>query len=239
MRTSGAHTLPPAAQPFIESVLRLKPKVAAFDCDGTLWSGDAGEAFFDWGIKTGVVNEETGRRMRARYAEYRAGRVSEEQICGEMVTMHKGIPEAAMVQTAADFMERIFSGEIFPEMLELVRRLRDQGCEVWAVSASNEWVIRAGMNQFGVGEDRILASRVESENGVVTDRLVRVPSGAGKTRALREVAKKGIDAAFGNSRFDTEMLAMAKHPFAINANPDLEATARGRGWPIYFPDGTR
>jgi len=239
MRTSGAHTLPPAAQPFIESVLRLKPKVAAFDCDGTLWSGDAGEAFFDWGIKHGVVNEEIGRRMRARYAEYRAGRVSEEQICGEMVTMHKGIPEAAMVEAAADFMERIFSGEIFPEMLELVRRLRDQGCEVWAVSASNEWVIRAGMNQFGVGEDRILASRVESENGVVTDRLVRVPSGAGKTRALREVAKKEIDAAFGNSRFDTEMLAMAKHPFAINPNADLDATARGRGWPIYFPGGAR
>jgi HAD superfamily hydrolase (TIGR01490 family) len=239
MRTSGAHTLHPAAQQFIESVLRLKPKVAAFDCDGTLWSGDAGEAFFDWGITNGVVSEEIGRRMRARYADYRAGKVSEEEMCGEMVTMHTGIPEAAMVQAADDFMDRIFSGEIFPEMLELIRRLRDQGCEVWVVSASNEWVIRAGMKQFGVGEDRILASTVESENGVVTDRLVRVPSGAGKTRALREVAKKEIDAAFGNSRFDTEMLAMAKHPFAINPNADLDATARGRGWPIYFPGGAR
>jgi HAD superfamily phosphoserine phosphatase-like hydrolase len=239
MRTSGTHKLHPAAQQFIESVLRLKPKVAAFDCDGTLWSGDAGEAFFDWGIKNGVVNEEIGRRMRARYANYRAGKVSEEDMCGEMVTMHKGIAEAAMVKTAAGFMERIFSGEIFPEMLEVIRRLRDQGCEVWAVSASNEWVIRAGMKQFGVGEDRILASRVELDDGVVTDRLVRVPSGAGKTRALREVAKKEIDAAFGNSRFDAEMLAMARHAFAINPNADLEATARGRGWPIYFPDGAR
>ena len=31
---------------FIASVLSLKPPVAAFDCDGTLWSGDAGEGFF-------------------------------------------------------------------------------------------------------------------------------------------------------------------------------------------------
>ena len=239
MRASGAHTLRPAAQQFVESLLQLQPKVAAFDCDGTLWSGDAGEAFFDWGIKNGVVNEEIGRRMRARYAEYRAGRVSEEDMCGEMVTMHKGIPEAALVQTAADFMERIFSGQVFPEMLELIRRLRDQDCEVWAVSASNEWVIRAGMKQFGVGEDRILASTVELADGVVTDRLVRVPSGAGKTRALREVTKKEIDAAFGNSRFDTEMLAMAKHPYAVNPNADLEATARSRSWPVYFPGGTR
>ena len=48
-----------------------------------------------------------------------------------------------------------------------------------------------------------------------------------------------MDAAFGNSRWDSEMLAMAKHAFAVNPNPDLEATAREQGWTIYFPDGTR
>jgi len=74
---------------------------------------------------------------------------------------------------------------------------------------------------------------------VVSDRLVRVPSGPGKTEALRAVAKKDVDAAFGNSRWDADMLAIAKHGFAVNPNPDLEATARQRGWTIYFPDGTR
>jgi len=34
------------------------------------------------------------------------------------------------------------------------------------------------------------------------------------------------------------MLAYAGHPFAINPTADLEATARARGWSIYFPDGT-
>src|SRR6266849_10121918 len=58
----------------VESVLRLKPRVAAFDCDGTLWSGDAGERFFDWEIKQRVVPTEVGEAMRARYIEYRAGR---------------------------------------------------------------------------------------------------------------------------------------------------------------------
>ena len=48
-----------------------------------------------------------------------------------------------------------------------------------------------------------------------------------------------IDAAFGNSRWDTDMLSIAKHAFAVNANPDLEAAARERGWTVYFPDGTR
>ncbi|HKT90290.1 MAG TPA: haloacid dehalogenase-like hydrolase, partial [Candidatus Sulfotelmatobacter sp.] len=117
-------------------------------------------------------------------------------------------------------------------------RLHENGCEVWAVSSSNEWVIRAGMEQFGITPDRILAATVAVENGIVTDRLLRVPSGPGKPLALREAVKKEIDAAFGNSRWDTEMLTMARHGFAVNPNPDLEAVALERGWTVYFPDGT-
>ena len=51
MHAAEVQTLPPTAKQFIDSVLRLRPRVAAFDCDGTLWSGDAGEGFFDWEIK--------------------------------------------------------------------------------------------------------------------------------------------------------------------------------------------
>jgi HAD superfamily phosphoserine phosphatase-like hydrolase len=224
---------------FLESVLRLKPQVAAFDCDGTLWSGDAGERFFDWEINEGVVSAEVGQAMRARYVEYKAGKVSEDDMCGEMVTMHKGMTEAAMMKAAAAFMTDAFPSHIFPEMQELVGRLQENGCEIWAVSSSNEWVIRVGMKAFGIAADRILATKVELENGVITGRLVRVPSGPGKPKALREVVKKEIDAAFGNSRWDADMLAMAKHAFAVNPNPDLAAAARERGWTIYFPDGTR
>ena len=224
---------------FVESVLRLSPSVAAFDCDGTLWAGDAGETFFDWEIKRGVVSAEVGSRMRARYAEYKAGKVSEEDMCGEMVTMHAGIREAVIMQVASEFMDRYFPGKVFPEMKELVHQLHDDGSEVWAISSSNEWVIRAGMTQFGITQDRILATKVEVDHGIITDRLVRVPSGPGKPQALREVVRKNIDAAFGNSRFDAEMLAIAKHGFAINPNPDLEEAARQHGWGVYFPDGVR
>jgi phosphoserine phosphatase len=239
METIGARKLDRTQQEFLESVLRLEPRVAAFDCDGTLWSGDAGVTFFDWEIEQGIVSREVATFMRARYVEYQAGKVSEEDMCGEMVTMHKGIAEAVMMQAAAEFMAQAFPGHIFAEMQELVSRLQQARCEVWAVSSSNEWVIRAGMREFGIPENRILATKVELESGLITDRLVRVPSGRGKTDALREVAQKNIDVAFGNSRWDADMLAAAGQAFAVNPNPDLEATAGQRGWTIYFPDGTR
>lgn len=223
---------------FLETVLRLNPRVAAFDCDGTLWSGDAGETFFDWEIRTGVVSSEIGRGMRARYLEYKAGKVSEEEMCIEMVTMHAGISESTMMQAAEKFMTHNFPGRIFPEMQGLVHRLHEAGCEIWAVSSSNEWVIRVGMKHFGIPENRILAGKPELKDGIVTDRIVRMPSGPGKPEALRQFVTARVDAAFGNSRWDTEMLAMSTNAFAINPNPDLESTARQRGWNIYFPDGT-
>lgn len=237
MQTPSPQTVLSAEQ-FLNLVLGLKPEVAAFDCDGTLWSGDAGETFFAWEIKRGIVSPEVGKAMRDRYGEYKSGRVGEEEMCGEMVTMHKGLSESAMMRAAREFMTSSFPGRVFPEMRELVRQLHEQGCEIWAVSSSNEWVIRAGMDQFSIPHDRILAAKVELDESLVTDRLVRVPSGPGKALALRGVVNREIDAAFGNSRWDIEMLAHARHAFAVNPNPDLETVARQRSWTIYFPDGT-
>jgi phosphoserine phosphatase len=238
MDTASQDTVFPTSTEFVETVLRLAPRVAAFDCDGTLWSGDAGETFFDWEIKRGVVSAEVGRAMRVRHAEYKAGQVSEDDMCGEMVTMHQGMLDASMMEVATEFMTSHFPGRIFPEMTQLVHQLQHKGCEIWAVSSSNEWLIRAGLKQFNIPDNRILAAKAELVNGIVSNKLVRVPSGPGKPAALREVAGKTIDVAFGNSRWDLDMLAMAKHGFAVNPNLDLEAAAQQRGWTIYFPDGT-
>jgi HAD superfamily phosphoserine phosphatase-like hydrolase len=238
MKAAGAEAFLPVTNEFLDSILRLNLRVAAFDCDGTLWSGDVGESFFDWELREGIVAEPLVHRLRERYAAYRRGEVGESTMCGEMVTMHQGISERKMMAVAGRFFDQFFVVQIFPDMSELVRRLQANGCEVWVVSASNEWVIRAGMKHFGIPENRILAAKVEVDHGIVTDRLIRVPSGAGKPQALREVVKKEIDAAFGNSRWDLDMLAMSKHAFAVNPNPDLESAAREHRWRIYFPEGT-
>jgi phosphoserine phosphatase len=44
------------------------------------------------------------------------------------------------------------------------------------------------------------------------------------------------DAAFGNSKWDVAMLAVAKHAFAVNPIPELEDVARRLRWRIYYPD---
>jgi phosphoserine phosphatase len=220
---------------FIESVLALTPKTATFDCDGTLWSGDAGEGFFSWELKQGLIKKEIADQIQARYADYKAGKVPEEVMCGEMVTMHRGLPESTVQQACDTFFAEFIAPNIFPEMQELVRRLRATGCDVWAVSSSNHWAIRSGMKSFGIPQDHILAAEVAVENGIVTDRLIRVPSGPGKPEAIRSVLKSQPDCAFGNAIWDREMLAMSKYPFAINPNPNLREIAQAKGWTVYQP----
>jgi phosphoserine phosphatase len=220
---------------FIESVLRLKPLVATFDCDGTLWSGDAGEGFFSWELEKRLVSEPIVRWARSRYADYKAGQVAEDVMCGEMVTMHRGLREEVVQQACDDYFAKGIAPNIFPEMRELVERLRASGCDVWAVSSSCQWIIRSAMAFFGIPQNRILAAEVAVENGTITDRLIRVPSGAGKPEAIRSVLKSAPDCAFGNAIWDREMLAMSKKPFAINPSPELKEIAIANGWTIYQP----
>lgn len=224
---------------FVESVLQLQPRLAVFDCDGTLWSGDAGEGFFDWELKRGILPDDIARWARARYADYKAGKVDEDTMCGEMVTIHQGLVETQVQKAATEYFDENFVTHIFPEMHELVRQLQESGCEIWAVSSTNEWVIRAGMKHVGIAAEKLLAASVEIRDGRVTDRLLRVPTGPGKVSAIQEVIGRNPDVAFGNSRWDTEMLALARHPFAVNPNSDLQRTAHARAWATYWPDGTK
>lgn len=231
--------MPERATSFLSSVLQLRPQVAVFDCDGTLWALDAGEGFLSWELDRGLVAPDVARWVGARYADYRAGNVPEDVMCGEMVTIHAGLSNDLVEHAAEEFFAAHIEPSIFPEMRTLVGRLQEQGCAVWAVSSSNQWLIRVGMRRFGIPPERILAAEVAIRNGIITDRLIRIPSGPGKAEAIREKVGSSVDAAFGNTRWDAEMLQMARHPVAINPTPDFEEFARQEEWTVYFPDGSR
>ncbi|HWF03344.1 MAG TPA: haloacid dehalogenase-like hydrolase [Candidatus Angelobacter sp.] len=229
----------PTSQQFVDSVLALRPRVAVFDCDGTLWSGDSGADFFSWEIKRRMIPPKVAYWAEARYKDYKAGHVEEEAMCGEMVAINAGTTMEDLEKAAAEFFAGIVAPRIFPEMLQLTRELDSAGCEIWAVSSTNDWVVREGVKRFGIPGDRVLAACVHLEEGKATERLIRVPSGPGKVVAIREVVKKPVDVCFGNSIHDLAMLEIAQHPFAVNPNPNLERVARQKKWPIYWPAGTK
>jgi HAD superfamily phosphoserine phosphatase-like hydrolase len=230
---AGATSSP--AGTFIASVLELHPRLAVFDCDGTLWEGDGGKDFLYWEAQYGLLPGSVAKWALPRYAAYQRGEVDEETMCGEMVALHSGIPVKDIETAAETFVESVIEKRIFPEMQKLVFELAKQGCEIWAVSSTNNWVIEAGVHRFGIPKERVLAASVVCDNGIATDRLSRVPTGEGKASAIKRVIQRGPDAVFGNSIHDAAMMEMAKNAFAINPNPDLLDLAHQRGWRVYQP----
>lgn len=224
---------------FHAAIFALEPSVAVFDCDGTLWSGDAGTGFMNWSTETGLLSREAADWLDARYRGYLRGDVSEVDICGQMVQVYHGLRESEVRRAAAEFFASKIERNIFPEMRTLIAELQKKGVEIWAVSSTNGWVIEEAVRRFDIPANRVLAARVAIENGVITDRVIDVPTDEGKVAALKVKGITQPGAVFGNSVHDAAMLAIARRAFPVNPTAALEERSAAEGWAVYFPASVR
>jgi len=230
---------------FHARVHALNPSIAVFDCDGTLWSGDAGSTFMRWTMgeldAPALISREQIDWLNNRYAGYKRGDVSELAICGEMVQVYRGLPIATLRAAAATFFATHIEKNIFPEMLQLVTELQQNSVDIWAVSSTCDWVIEEGVKRFNIPANRVLAATVAPVNNLATDQLTAVPTDELKVTALRKAGITQPHAVFGNSIHDAAMLAIARSAagapgaFPVNPSPGLVTRAAEENWPIYYP----
>jgi phosphoserine phosphatase len=224
-----------SAQEFKKLVFENRPRVAVFDCDGTLWSGDSGVGFMEWSIEQGLVSRSTADWIDTRHRAYQAGKVSELQICGEMVQIYAGLRDQEMRAAAARFVQEFVPPRHFSEMIALVAELREAGVEIWAVSSTNKWVVAEGVRALGIPEERVLAAEVAVTDGLVTTVLLDVPTDEGKASSLKRAGLERPDAVFGNSIHDLAMLEIARHAYPVNPSPALLEAAARKGWGYFAP----
>ncbi|MBI2682681.1 MAG: haloacid dehalogenase-like hydrolase [Acidobacteriales bacterium] len=217
----------------------LRPRVAVFDCDGTLWTNDSGMDFFYWTMDQGLVPPGIARVYRSRYADYKRGRVDEVTMCGEMARMYAELHVWDLEVAVNRFFPEVVRPNYFDDMQELCGQLSGQDCELWAISSTVECVVREGARDFNIPAKRVIGAQTAIENDVITSRLLRVPSGPHKAEMIREKIGAKVDAVFGNSIHDLNMMDLAGQAFAINPNPDLEQVAEEREWVTYWPERVR
>jgi phosphoserine phosphatase len=220
---------------FLTRVYESPPRVAVFDCDGTLWGPDSGSAFMWWSMEKGLLSPEATAWLKERYDGYKRGEVSELAICGEMVQVYRGIPEDTIRQRAAEFFHEEIESQIFPEMQRVVADLQAADTEIWAVSSTCDWVVEEGVKRFNIAASRVLAACVECDSGIATDRLRDVPTDEFKVASLKRVGITSPDAVFGNSIHDAAMLSIARAPFPVNPSPELARLSAELGWSVYYP----
>lgn len=225
------------AEALHKKVLGLSAAVAVFDCDGTLWGGDAGLGFMNWSLEQGIVSRSTSDWIDSRHRAYRAGDVTEMKICGEMVQIYAGLREAELRAAAERYVREFVTPRIFVEIAALVEELRKRGTQLWAVSSTNKWVIEEGVRAFGIPAERVLAAEVAVRDGLITSDIVDVPTDEGKAAALARVGLSRPDAVFGNSIHDLAMLEIAAHAFPVNPSPALVDAAARHGWTCFRPAG--
>jgi phosphoserine phosphatase len=223
------------AQEFERLVLDCKPKVAVFDCDGTMWSGDSGYGFMVWSLEQGLVSRATSDWIDTRHRAYMAGHVSELEICGEMVQIYAGLHERELRAAAAQYVKDFVLSRVFPEIAALLSSLRQAGVELWAVSSTNRWVVAEGVRAFDIPDERVLAAEVRVTGGVIASEIVAVPTDEGKAESLRRAGLPSPDAVFGNSIHDLAMLEIARCPFPVNPSPALLQAAAKHGWGYFRP----
>lgn len=223
-------------QEFEKAVLSLSPAIAVFDCDGTLWSGDAGYGFMVWSIESGLVSRNASDWIDSRYRQYLAKEISEADMCGQMVQIYAGLEESELRRAAAEYFRLHIESHIFPEMRALIAHLQKDGTDIWAVSSTNNWVIEEGVSRFNIPASRVLSARVRvAEDGHISSDLIAVPTDEAKATALQQVGVQHPDAVFGNSVHDAAMLSMAKGSFPVNPTPALAEIAAQQGWSVFYP----
>ena len=226
------------AQEFERLVLASKARVAVFDCDGTIWSGDSGYGFMLWTLEQGLVSRSTSDWIDNRYRAYLSGQVSELDICGAMVQIYAGLREQELQAAAAQYVQEFVQQRVFPEMASLLGMLLQAGVELWAVSSTNRWVIEEGVRGFGIPAERVLAAEVRVTDGLICSEIVAVPTDEFKVEALKQAGLPAPDAVFGNSIHDLAMLEIARSPFPVNPSPALLKAAATHGWGYFRPRAT-
>lgn len=232
--------LQPFSQPVQDSVLLLMAepgsKLACFDADGTLWNEDIGEAFFRWLIAGHLL---PGRDCtRDIWAEYEA-RVEENRALGYAwaVQSMAGIPENDIVRWSVQMAAAWPNYR--PAMAALAAGMAESGFDVWIVSATNQWTVRAAAPKMNFDPGRVIAMESVVENGVMTETMVDpLICNAGKVTAIQAKFDRMPDISFGDSMGDFEMLSASRQPIVIGRNDKpnraILSEASARGWPVHM-----
>jgi phosphoserine phosphatase len=211
------------------------PGLAAFDADGTLWDGDLGEAVLRELVARGQLIDAPSDPWAEYLGRFEQSPGAAFAYAGRLMA---GLSEELVREVSARVYDADFRRCVFPEARWLLRTLVDRGWEVYIVSASIRWSIEVAARDFGLTPQRVVALDLETEAGLITDRVLEpIPTLEGKPALLRARAGRPPDLAFGNSMLDLPLLLSAAIPIGVGllAGPDARPNAflveaARRGW---------
>ena len=215
-------------------------RLALFDLDNTLLSGDSD---YEWGqylIDRGVLErDEFEARNNVFFDQYKAGTLDIHAYLQFALGALARRPPEELEQWLGEFMETRIRPMIGPRAVGLVRKHVDAGDLCAVVTATNSFVTGPIAREFGI--PHLIATEPERAGRVFTGRVSGTPCfREGKivrVRAWLDSLGQSLE-GFEDSTFysdslnDLPLLRLVKNPVAVDPDDSLAAEAARRGWPV-------
>jgi HAD superfamily hydrolase (TIGR01490 family) len=213
--------------------------LALFDLDNTLLACDSD---YEWGqflVDRGVLDRGAYEAQNAAfYEQYKAGTLDIHEFLGfALRPLAEHTPED-LDRWHAEFMASRIRPAIGAASRALVRRHLEAGDLCAVVTATNSFVTGPIAREFGV--PHLVATEPEQRAGRFTGRVAGTPCfREGKVARVESwLAGEGCrledfpqSTFYSDSHNDLALLERVTHPVAVDADPELAAAARARGWP--------
>lgn len=211
--------------------------LAIFDLDNTLLDGDSD---YLWGVflaEKGVVDGAFYERENERfYRDYKEGRLD---IFAFLRFSLRPLADQS-VERLRDLHRQFMRDKIEPIILPageaLIARHRQAGDTLMIITATNAFVTAPIAERLGV--EHLIATEPERVDGRYTGNVAGIPSFQdGKVQRLEDwLATHGENLAgssfYSDSHNDIALLQVVERPVAVDPDPQLDAYARDRGWPV-------
>src|SRR5690349_18198808 len=208
-----------------------RPTAAFFDLDKTIIAKSSTLAFSKPFQAGGLITR--GAMLRSAYAQfvYLVGGADHDQmekLRSFMSELCAGWDVATVREIVADTLHNIVDPLVYDEAVSLIEQHHLAGRDVVIVSTSGSEVVDP-IGQM-LGADRVIATRMEIEDGRYTGGIEYYAYGEEKANAIRALAaERGYDLdasyAYSDSVTDIPMLEAVGHAHAVNPDKELRRHA--------------
>jgi HAD superfamily hydrolase (TIGR01490 family) len=215
-------------------------KLALFDLDNTLLSGDSDFEWAQFLIAKGVLDQEVHQaRNQEFYQAYVAGTLDIQAFLDfQLAPLARHSPQE-LDAWHVEFMAKRINPIIGAKARALVQQHRGEGALMAIVTATNSFVTSPICREFAI--EHLIATVAAQENGRFTGKVRGIPAFREGKIARVEAWLESIGRRWGSfttshfysdSHNDLPLLNTVTHPVAVDPDETLRHHAELRGWPV-------
>lgn len=224
------------------SMLPITRTLALFDLDHTLLDVDSDYLWGEYIVKHNLVDEAEYRTANQKfYHEYIEGTLDATAYNEFVAQFLTSLPLQRLHELREDYIKSEIEPHIRPKALTVMREHIALGHDVVIISATNDFVVSAIAERFGIKYANVLATPLEIKDERYTGKLTDKPNfQAGKIYHLDKWLNKQLVAgisfektyAYSDSKNDIPLLKWADVAICVSPDDALHAHALAHCWAV-------